>query len=658
MATLSVTNLERLFGELELSTPIPQFASSDIRSKPLDLYRSYLAELICGIVDCDPTAAYSAVQLSNDPLHGDFTVVLPRLCTNANPKELAQTVIEKFAPNALFDLPWADGVYLRVCAHSGTLPRLLIPFIIERNSGYGRHGEEKQETGSLSPRQEKEVVVEFSSPNIASEFQAKHLRSTIIGEFISNIYQFMGWKVFRTNYLGDWGKDMALLGVGWENFGSEEDFEKDPVSHLLDVYHKIHQEFLPEQIASRKARDEAKKHGQDELEATVGIEGRGVFAERNAFFKRMEDGDQHALDLFKSIREVNIDSYAKFYGRLGITFDEYSGESQVRQETIAELEQALKDKGITEESGGASVIDMKKLGAKFGTAIVRDRTGSSTYFMRYLAAVLERSRRQEFDKMIFVAADKTGHFSRLIKVFEALGMTELAAKLEHVQLNDVSHMAEKLGHDCQPHNIIDQCAKAVRDVLKADEQKATVLGTSDEVVTKLGTTAILAQELSTKRGSDHAFDINSMASFKSGTGAYLQYHYAQLCSILKSHPLKADLTPEDYESLSEEEHTSLLLALGQYPEVVQATYKSLEPANIMAYLHTVAEKLTDCLDDDEDDEQEEQEGVRDMEEKGIGPVQSALFEATRVVLENGMRLLGLEPVAFLLRERADTPVAD
>jgi arginyl-tRNA synthetase len=538
---------------------------------------------------------------------------------------------------------------------AGALAQLFLPYIIDRKKTFGRDT-------ALAEAAKKRVVVKFSCPNIASDFQGKHLRSTILGVFVSNIYKFLGWEVSKINYLGDWGKDIALLLVGWEKFGSEEEFSKDPASHLLEVYHRIHELFLPEQIASKKARDEAKKNGQDELEATAEIEGKGLFAERNAFFKRLEEGDQHAVEMFKRVREVNIDNYTKFYARLGMAFDEYSGESQINHEVMAEIEQCLKDRGISEESGGAWIIDMKKHGAKSGTAIVRDRTGSSTYFLRYLTSVLERSRKQEFDKMIIVAADRTGHFSRLFKVFEAMGMMDLAGKLQHLQLSDVSHMADQLGHGYQPHRILDDCESAIQDLLKNDEPKAELLGRSGEVVKALSITALIAQEVSTKRAADHAFDISSMASFKTGTGPDLQYQYARLCSILKERPFKEDQPSNEYGTLTDEEHTSLLLTLGQYPEIVQATYKSMEPSTMVSYLDSVVDKLSDCFDEEDDAEagEEGQSGAGDKridEQSNITAAHSALYEATRIVLENAMTLLGFAPIASPYPDRADTPVA-
>lgn len=161
------------------------------------------------------------------------------------------------------------------------LPRLILPFIHERNGSYGK--------STQPPGQKKRAIVEFSSPNIAKEFHPGHLRSTIIGAFIANLYETMGWDVVRVNYLGDWGKQFGLLAVGWQKYGSEELLQAHPLKHLLDVYVKINAEFKPEEAARKQARDE----GWD----TAEIESRGLFAERNAFFKRMEDGDPDALAL-------------------------------------------------------------------------------------------------------------------------------------------------------------------------------------------------------------------------------------------------------------------------------------------------------------------------------------------------------------------------
>jgi arginyl-tRNA synthetase len=534
-------------------------------------------------------------------------------------------------------------VHLRFFLKLDAIPRFLLPYILDRKSTYGCCLKKEDV--------HKKLVVEFSSPNITSEFQGKHLRSTIIGAFISRLYESMGWDVTRINYLGDWGKPIALLYVGWARYGSEEAYEADPIGHLLEVYHKIEEDFKPEQAASKQARDEVAKEGEDKGEAQVEIESKGIFAERNEAFRKLEDGDEALVAFWKRVRDVNIDNYTRFYERLGTRFDEYTGESQIGQDTMTEIEQMLKEKNISEESGGAWIVHMQKLGAKAGTAIIRDRTGASTYLLRDLAAVLERSRKYSFDKMIYVvASDNSVHFSQLIKVLEALDMKDLASKLQHVKFSEVSKMAAALGRGYKPQGILDACQEAMKALVGSDADKLAFLGGLDGDKEGLATSALLIQELSTRSATAHAFDTSAMATFKLGTGPDLQYWLTRLRLLLKDVDSAAEPSDEDYKALAEEDQANLLRVLAQYPEVLKATYSSLEPSGVVTYLASVTEQLSECLVGNDDEEGTE-------EDAGVTPGLAALYEATSIVLENGMKLLGLAPIAtsFTL-QRADTPV--
>ncbi|KAI8935691.1 hypothetical protein NX059_007212 [Plenodomus lindquistii] len=529
-------------------------------------------------------------------------------------------------------------------------------------SGYGA---ETEKSRRVEDKGRKRLLVEFSSPNITSEFQGKHLRSTIIGAFISRLFETMGWGVTRINYLGDWGKPIALLHVGWETYGSEEAYEADPVRHLLEVYHKIEEDFKPEQAASKQARDDLAKEGKDEGEAQVEIESKGIFAARNEAFKRLEEGDPAMVSFWTRIRDINIENYKEFYERLGVRFDEYSGESRVTPVVMTEVEEMLKAKGLSEESGGAWIVHMQKLGARAGTAIIRDRSGSSTYLLRDLAAVLERSRQYSFDKMIYVvASDNSVHFSQLIKILEALELGDLAKKLQHVKFSEVSKMSATLGKGYKPQTILDECKKAMETLSETEPEKLAVMGNSDQVIEVLATSALLVQELSTRSATVHAFDTAALPSCKVGSGPDLQYWLMKLHHLMRGVTATGELSAEDYDALADEDRANLLRVLAQYPEVVNATSHSLEPSGIVTYLAAVTEQLAECLSEDEnvdegvddEDDKEEKKDAKDNEQD-MAPGLAALFEATRVVLENGMRLLGLVPLSHLQPERADSPLA-
>jgi arginyl-tRNA synthetase len=655
MSTLDEAGLARLLDSLAISATTSVVIEAKPLNNPLDVCRVALAELLSSLVGCDVQTAYRSVQWPNNIFNGDLSVTVPKLCPGHKPAELSSQLVDKVRPvgssmgeraaeivaqfpkdHTLFDPPILEGVHLRVFLKLEVVARLLLPYVLDRKSSYGTQ---------LSDELRKKVVVEFSSPNIASEFQGKHLRSTIVGAFVGRLYESLGWGVTRINYLGDWGKPIALLKVGWDKFGSGEAFEKDPVGHLLDVYHQIEELFQPEQAASKKARDDAAKEGKDEGEAQVEIESKGIFVERNEAFKKLEAGDEAIVSFWERVRKANIDNYTSFYDQLGIQFDEYSGESKVSQEVMAEVEQLLKDKELSEESGGAWIVHMQKLGAKAGTAIIRDRSGSSTYLLRDLAAVLERSRKYAFDKMVYVvASDNSVHFSQLFKILEALDLKELAAKLQHVRFSEASKMSAALGKGYKPQAILDASEDAMKGLSEADEEKAALLGGSEQATKTLGISALLLQEAATRATSVHAFDTSAFASFKPSAGPELQFWYTKVCSLLSGHTASAELADDQFEALADEDRANLLRVLAQYPEVVNATFQSLEPSGVVTYLTAITEQLPDLLEDEDD-------------KIDISAGSVALLEATRIVLQNGLRLLGVVPIPDLPLERADTPVA-
>ncbi|CAN9416356.1 unnamed protein product [Alternaria alternata] len=647
MSTLDLDGLRGLLDSLCVLNSEACLTEPKVLSNPLNVFRASLAQLLSVLTECDTQDAVKSIQWPNNIYSGDLSVTVPRLRPGCKPAEMSTDVMNKFPiDHGLFDPPLPEGVHLRFFLKLEAVPRFLLPYILNRKSSYGTIF-----PSSSTEDARKKLVVELSSPNITSEFQGKHLRSTIVGAFIGRIYELMGWDVTRINYLGDWGKPIALLYVGWSRYGSEEAYEADPVGHLLEVYHRIEEDFKPEQVASKQARDQVAKEGEDKGEAQVEIESKGIFAERNEAFKKLEEGDEELVAFWKRVRDVNINNYTKFYERLGVRFDEYSGESQISPDTMVEVEQMLKAKGISEESGGSQIIHMQNLGAKSGTAIIRDRSGSSTYLLRDLAAVLERSRKYSFDKMIYVvASDNSVHFTQLIKVLEALDMKELASKLQHVKFSEVSKMAATLGRGYKPQGILDACKEAMTAFSEADAEKLETIGGPDDTKEGLATSALLVQELSTRLTTTHAFDTSTMASFKLGSGPDLQYWLAKLRLLLKGVESAAELSDEDYEALAEDDPANLLRVLAQYPEVVNATYHSLESAGVVTYLSSVTDQLAECFAEDED---EDAEGDKDTK---VTPGFAALYEATAVVLENGMKLLGLAPIAQSLPERADTPV--
>ena len=190
----------------------------------------------------------------------------------------------------------------------------------------------------------KRIVIEYSSPNIAKSFHVGHLRSTIIGAFLANLYKAHGWDVVSMNYLGDWGTQFGLIAVGFEKYGSQEELEKDAIKHLFDIYVKINKD--------AEADPEVK-------------------AEAAKWFKRMEDGDEEALKNWRVWREMSVKKYAEEYGRLNVHFDVYTGESKVSKKSMDDALERLEKMGLIDDHEGAKLVNLEAY--KMGKAVVRKK---------------------------------------------------------------------------------------------------------------------------------------------------------------------------------------------------------------------------------------------------------------------------------------------
>ena len=472
--------------------------------------------------------------------------------------------------------------------------------------------------------------MEFSSPNIAKEFHAGHLRSTIIGAYLSNHYKSMGWDVIKVNYLGDWGKQFGLLAVGWKRFGSEELFKQNPLGHLLDVYIKINAVFKKEEDAVKEARE----RGED----TAQLESQGLYSERNNFFTRMEDREPEALALWKRFRDVSIERYVSAYARLNIQFDEYSGESQVKPESITKVEGLLVERGILKEDNGALIINFKDHGApKLDVAIVRNRQGTSTYLLRDIAALIEREEQYQFDRMIYVVSSEQDiYFQRLFKTTELMGRPDLADKVQHVNFGKVQGMSSRLGTVKLLGDILDECGNAMHEVMKRNEAKYAQVDDPKGVSDILGITAVMVQDMSGKRINNYPFDMNRMMSFEGDTGPYLQYTHARLCSILrKSGYTTTDLASADFSLLTEQHVIDSLRLMAQYPDVTLTAYKTLEPTTILTYLFKFTHQISSGYDVVK---------VVGLDDREVSKARAAYIECARQVLCNGLKLLGISPV--------------
>lgn len=382
----------------------------------------------------------------------------------------------------------------------------MLPLVLDDAANYGRDLTLGLHDPADHAKGRKRIVIDFGSPNIAKPFHAGHLRSTIIGGFLANLYEQANWDVVRLNYLGDWGKQYGVLGVGFADFGSRDELERDPIGHLFHVYVKVsaiardQQAVIKEkegQIAELNAKGEPVVALEAEVEK---IRDASVDERARQYFKRMCDGDDEALGLWKTFRDLSIERYKDTFARLNIHYDVYDGESQIKDSSMEEAARVLEEKGLSEDSQGAKIVDLTQYAKKLGKAIIKKKDGTSIYLTRDIGAVFERYEKYHYDKMIYVIANQQDlHMMQLIKIIELMGRDDLAKRLQHINFGLVSGMSTRRGTVKFLDDILRDTADKMHEVMRANQSKYVQVEDPERTADILGISAVLVQDMSGKR---------------------------------------------------------------------------------------------------------------------------------------------------------------
>lgn len=423
------------------------------------------------------------------------------------PQELSEELASKFPESDIVQPPIANGVHLTFFFKTTPLSKNVIGKILSNKAAYGSNGNLGLRDPQDPAKGRKKMIVEFSSPNIAKPFHAGHLRSTIIGGFLANLYTVVGWDVVKMNYLGDWGKQYGLLANGYKKFGDEEKLLKDPINHLFDVYVKVNGivseqdgpiKELKEQIKTKKEKAEDVAELEQELAKLVDV---SEDEKARRYFKSMEDGDADALALWRRFRELSIQKYKETYARLNIDFDAYSGESQIKQESMSTANDTLGKSGVSEKSEGAVIVDFVKHGAKkLGKAIIVRKDGTPLYLTRDIGAILERDEAYHFDKMIYVVASQQDlHLAQLFKITELMGYKDLASRCQHINFGMVRGMSTRKGTVKFLDDILKDVGEKMHEVMKKNAAKYEQIEDPERTADILGITSVMVQDMSGKR---------------------------------------------------------------------------------------------------------------------------------------------------------------
>ena len=505
------------------------------------------------------------------------------------PQAIAADIVEKI-DTTHFDKVVATGPYVNFFLNKAEISGQVISEIIKEGADYGQQNEGKGGN----------VTIDLSSPNIAKPFSVGHLRSTVIGDALSNIFRKMGYNTIKINHLGDWGKQFGLLMVAYKKWGSKEAVEANPIDELLQLYVRINAE-----IENDPALDD---------------EGR-------LWFKKLEDGDPEATELWQWFRDESLVEFNRIYELLGVEFDSLNGEA-FYNDKMDEGIKILEEKGLLEESKGASIVNLDDV--NLPPAMIKKSDGATLYITRDIATAMYRARTYNFVKSIYVVGqEQSNHFRQLKAVLKKMGF-DWSDDMTHVDFGLVTKNRQKLS--TRKGNIIllePTLQEAISRAKSQIEDKNPELENKEAVAHAVGVGAVKFYDLKTDRRNGYDFDLESMVSFEGETGPYIQYAYARIQSILR----KADFTPDanaDYR-LSDAESWEIIKLLQDFGRVVKRAADNYEPSLISKYAISLAQAFNKYY-----------AHTRILDESPERDSRLALSYSTALVLKEALRLLGVD----------------
>ena len=543
----------------------------------------------------------SMIEIPQDQSMGDYAFPCFRLAKTMRkaPNLIAAELAEKLQEEQLFSDVSPVNAYVNMFVSREEMMKSTVSEVLEEKENFGR-----SDIGG-----KKKVIVEFSSPNIAKPFHIGHIRSTVIGNSLSKIYDALGYDVFKINHLGDYGTQFGKMICAYRRWGNREDVINSPIKTLLGYYTKFHVE--------------VEEHPELEDEA-------------RAIFTKLEQGSKEEVELWQWFREESLKEFQRVYDMLGIEFDSYNGES-FYSDKMPRFEKELSDKGLLQESKGAQVVDLEKY--KLGTALIKKSDGSSLYITRDIAAAVYRKENYDFYKNIYVVATQQNlHFQQLFKIIELMGY-DWANQCVHVPFGMVrleeGTMSTRHGRVVFLEDVLNGAIEKTREII---EEKNPNIENLEEITSQVGIGAVVFNELSNNRIKDYTFKWDQILNFDGETGPYVQYTHARCASLLRKAGEDIVAKAQDPKNVdfallaksdSAYELTKLIYA---FPGVVEQAGEKYEPSIITRHIIDIAQCFNKFYHDEHI--------IVDDEVEKISKI--ALVIATKRVIATGIGLLGMK----------------
>ena len=557
-------------------------------------FKLEIAKILGEASNLDYSEVFSAIEIPPNPEMGDYAFPCFRLAKTFRkaPPIIAKEIEEKLIKPDFIDRIEVQGAYINFFTDKGIFVKEILTHVLKRKEDYGRDtlGEGKT------------IVIDYSSPNIAKPFHVGHLRSTVIGNAIYKIHEFLGYDCQGVNHLGDWGTQFGKLIVAYKNWGSKEAVEQQGIQELMRIYVIFH--------------DEAEKNPSLEDEA-------------RAWFLKMQDGDSEALQLWRWFYDISLDEFDRVYKMLGVKFDAYTGESFYNDKMMPVVEE-LKEKQLLVESEGAMIVDLED--ENMPPCLIIRKDGGTLYATRDITAALYRKEKYKFEKCLYLTAlDQNLHFAQWFKVIERMGYS-WNKDLVHVPFGlvslDTGKLSTRKGNVVLMEELLNQ---AINETSKIIEEKNPNLPNKEEVAKQVGIGAVIFNDLYNGRIKDVTFSWERMLSFEGETGPYVQYTNARACSVLKKAG-EFDLSKIDYSLLNDESSVEVLKLIYDFPNKIKEAANKYEPSIVSRTLVDISQAFNKFYHDNP---------ILSSEES-VKNARLAIVVSVTIVLKTGLGLLGID----------------
>ena len=561
-------------------------------------FKNIIAKAISKVINIDEKELEKSIEKPKGTNNGDYAFPCFRLAKELH--KAPQIIANEIKENIQVDEKEivkieVIGGYLNFFINKETLVKEVLNEMALSN-----------EYGKSTIGKGKNIVIDYSAPNIAKPFHIGHLRSTVIGAALYKIYKYLGYNVTGINHLGDYGTQFGKLIEGYKLWGNEYNIEENPIDELTKIYIRINQECKEDEQVLENCRNN---------------------------FKKLEDGDKYCVEIWQKFRELSLKEFQKVYDLLGSKFDSWNGEA-FYSDKMPEVIDILNKSGKLVKSEGAKIIDLEEKGINT-PCIIEKSNGSSTYATRDLAAILYRARTYDFDKALYVTSyEQVLHFKQVFEVAKLLGLDEKYTNgLEHVAFGMVllptGKMSTREGTSIKLSELLNEAILRARDII---EQKNSELENKDEVAKKVGVGAVIFNDLSNGRVKDEIFDWDTILNFQGETGPYIQYTYVRTKSVIEKAEGVPDISEVNPELLQDEYSIKLSKLIYDFEDIlVQVTDKN-EPSVLSRYLIDVAKAYSNFYN--------ENKIIND--DNALQNARVYLTYSVGKILEIGTTLLGIE----------------